>query len=117
MNKHQDKAVQAELEAAFLKLEEHLAPEVLREVRTQGFRDAMILEYRELADAMQQLIGFMNKYDVHKNMDQDDNRHYNTLMAWLSVCAQRVKLIIEESSSLDHQAMLALSTPTTRFAN
>jgi hypothetical protein len=117
MKKQQDMAVQAELEAAFLKLEEHLAPEVLREVRTQGFRDAMILEYRELADAMQQLIGYINKYDVHQSMNRDDSHNYNTLMAWLSVCAQRVKLIIEESSALDHQAILALSTPTTRYAN
>lgn len=114
---HKDKAVQAELESAFLRLEEHLSPEVLREVRTQGFRDAMILEYRELADAMQKLIGYIDKYKVCKNMDQDDSRDYNTLMAWLSVCAQRVKLIIEESSSLDHQALLALAVPETRFAN
>jgi hypothetical protein len=117
MKDHKDTAVQAELENAFLKLEEHLSPEVLREVRSQGFRDAMIMEYRELADAMQKLIGFMDKYDVQKCMDQDDSQNYNTLMGWLSVCAQRVKLIIEESSALDHQALLALARPESRYAN
>jgi hypothetical protein len=117
MKGHNDKAVQAELESAFLKLEEHLSPEVLREVRTQGFRDAMILEYRELAEAMQRLIGFIDKYEVQKCMDQDDSQNYNTLMGWLSVCAQRVKMIIEESSAMDHQAMLALSRPEGRYAN
>lgn len=117
MKMEKDMAVQAELESAFLKLEEHLSPDVLREVRTQGFRDAMILEYRELADAMQRLIGFIDKYGLQKRMDQEDSRDYNTLMAWLSVCAQRVKLIIEESSALDNQAILALAVPETRFAN
>jgi hypothetical protein len=103
--------IQAEMQAAFLKLEEQLRPEVLEEIRHRGFRDAMILEYRELADALKKLIGLSDKYGMRRLMDDTDTRDYDALMAWLSVCGQRIKIIIDEAGEMDSRAMLALARP------
>lgn len=106
-----------EIRATFEKLRESLRPDVLCELHSGGFRDAMIEEYGALATATNDLLNLLRKNGFAASLADTDASSYEHILARLSTGAQRCRLLIEESASVDEQAMLAIAPTPTRSVN
>ncbi|MCK9240766.1 hypothetical protein [Desulfocurvus sp.] len=106
-----------EIRATFEKLRASLRPEVLCELHSGGFREAMIEEYGALASAANDLLNLLRRNNFAAGLDEADAGAYEHILARLSTGAQRCRLIVEESASVDEQAMLAIAATPTRAVN
>ncbi len=105
---------QAQLKKDFARLKLGLKPEVVEGLRTSGFRDAMLEEYRELAATANDLIKFLGAQGFQEGLDARGADAFAELMARFSVCGQRIQIVIEESNSTDQETVLALSVPASQ---
>jgi hypothetical protein len=106
-----------EIRSTFEKLRESLRPEVLCELHSGGFREAMIEEYGALATATNDLLNLLRRNSFAVGLNETDAAAYEHILARLSTGAQRCRLIVEESASVDEQAMLAIAPTPTRSVN
>ena len=106
-----------ELRRTFAKLRESLRPEILDEVLTGGFREAMIKEYQELARTSSALIKLLRRNGFADGLGGDEATEYETLLARFSHSGQRCRVLIEESSAVDEQALLAIAPDTSGSIN
>ena len=104
----------AKLKKAFAQLRNNLKSGVVEGIRTQGFRDAMLEEYRELSNTASDLISLLGREGFQENLDADARAAFAELMARFSVCGQRIQIVIEESNAVDQETVLALSAPASQ---
>lgn len=104
-----------ELERTFDQMRENLRPEILDNVMDQGFRDAMIDEYQALATATSELLKLIGSNNFAGSLPEEGVSLYENILARLSVSGQRCRVLIEESQSIDEQALLAI-TPMQQHA-
>ncbi len=105
-----------ELRSTFEKLRETLRPEILAELRNGTFREAMIEEYRNLATTASDLLTLLRDADFARQLTPEQASTYEHILARFSTCGQRCRLLIEQSSTVDEQALLAIApTPSRRM--
>lgn len=109
MRDTQAEPTQEELRETFRKLRENLRPELLAEVRDSGFREAMITSYSELASTASALLHLLRKTGFAETLGAEDARAYEEILARFSTSGERCKMLVEESSAVDEQAMLAIA--------
>ncbi len=108
---------QASAKKTFAKLRDDLKPGVVEGIRTAGFREAMLEEYRELAHTTNDLISFVGQQGLQDHLDAGGKAAFAELMARFSVCGQRIRIVIEESNDTDRETLLALSPPASQRLN
>lgn len=105
---------QQQIKKDFAQLKQDLKPGVVEGLRTAGFREAMLEEYREMASTASDLIAFLGEQGFQERLDAAGNAAFAELMARFSVCGQRIQIVIEESKALDQETVLALSAPMSQ---
>ncbi|BBD09053.1 hypothetical protein [Desulfovibrio ferrophilus] len=108
---------QEELNRTFARLKECLKPEVLEEVMHMGIRESMINEYRDLATAASDLIKLHRKSGFAPVLEGEHAEDYENILARFSTSGQRFRVLIEESSSVDEVAMLAIAPRQSSCVN
>jgi len=108
---------QEELNRTFARLKECLKPQVLEEVMHMGIRDSMINEYKDLATASSDLIKLLRKSSFAPVLQGEQADEYEYILARFSTSGQRFRVLIEESSSVDEVAMLAIAPQQSASVN
>ena len=112
--KQMSSQTQQKLKKDFARLKLSLKPGVVEGIRTAGFREAMLEEYRELAHTASDLIAFLGSLGFQEALDDAGKDAFAELMARFSVCGQRIQIVIEESNDADQETFLALSAPASQ---
>jgi len=112
--KQMSSQAQQQLKKDFARLKLSLKSGVVEGIRTAGFRDAMLEEYRELSRTASDLITFLGEQGFQGSLDAGGRKAFAELMARFSVCGQRIQIVIEESNEADQETVLALSAPASQ---
>ncbi|MGE4298845.1 MAG: hypothetical protein AB7E47_12510 [Desulfovibrionaceae bacterium] len=109
--------IATEKQELLLKIKENLREEVLAGIENMGLRESMINEYREIAGAAGQLLGLLQQYNFVNLLHNNDVAAYDQLMQRLSMSGLRCHILVEESRSVDNEALLAMAPTVSARIN
>ncbi len=99
------------------RMRKELGESRLQSVTDMNLRKAMITEYRLLAGTSLQLLNMLEQYKFIYSLTEEDLDRYQAVMLQLAQSAMRCQEFVEQSESLDQEALLASMPAAASRAN
>lgn len=89
----------------------------MQKVTDMSLRDSMITEYKLLAGSSLQLLNMLERYGFIYKLSEDDLNSYQRILLQLAQSGCRCQDFVEQSQTIDQEALLASIPSTATMAN